>query len=60
MFSQETTLVEQLVEDESQMQGLPSNCSKIMVWHAHMEAPEIFYSPGWLMLKDIEVAIPLP
>ncbi|XP_039122843.1 probable beta-1,4-xylosyltransferase IRX9H [Dioscorea cayenensis subsp. rotundata] len=56
----ETTLVEQLVEDESQMQGLPSNCSKIMVWHAHMEAPEIFYSPGWLMLKDIEVAIPLP
>ncbi|KAJ0971800.1 hypothetical protein J5N97_019759 [Dioscorea zingiberensis] len=43
---QETTLVEQLVEDESQMEGLPNNCSKIMVWHIRMEAPELFYPPG--------------
>jgi hypothetical protein len=25
--------VEQLVEDESQMEGIPADCSQIMNWH---------------------------
>lgn len=56
---QETTFVEQLVEDESQMEGLANNCSEIMVWHLHLEAPELIYPKGWLMQKNLEVVAPL-
>ncbi|CAK9879459.1 unnamed protein product [Sphagnum jensenii] len=35
---QETTFIEQLVADESQMEGRPPGCSKVMVWHLHLEA----------------------
>ncbi|EHA8590739.1 putative beta-1,4-xylosyltransferase IRX9H [Cocos nucifera] len=56
---QETTFIEQLVEDESQMEGLANNCSEIMVWHLHLEAPELIYPKGWLMQKNLEVVVPL-
>lgn len=52
---QESTFIEQLVEDESQMEGLPKDCSKIMVWHLHLEAPKIFYPQGWSMQKNLDV-----
>ncbi|XP_008789311.2 probable beta-1,4-xylosyltransferase IRX9H [Phoenix dactylifera] len=55
---QETTFIEQLVEDESQMEGL-ANCSEIMVWHLHLEAPELIYPRGWMMQKNLEVVAPL-
>ncbi|KAM3282310.1 putative beta-1,4-xylosyltransferase IRX9H [Capsicum chacoense] len=35
--SQVSTLIEQMVEDESQMEGLPMNCSRIMVWQFNTE-----------------------
>ncbi|KAK1289705.1 putative beta-1,4-xylosyltransferase IRX9H [Acorus calamus] len=54
-----TTFVEQIVEDESQMEGLANNCSKIMVWHLHLEAPELSYPLGWSMQKNLEVVAPL-
>ena len=43
MVFQETTFIEQLVEDESQMEGTPFGCSKIMNWHLHLEAGEVGY-----------------
>lgn len=54
---QETTFIEQLVEDESQMEGLPSGCSKVMVWHLHFEAPEVVYPPGWRLQQDLNATI---
>lgn len=54
---QETTFIEQLVEDESQMEGLPSGCSKVMVWHLHFEAAEVVYPPGWRLEQDLNATI---
>ncbi|KAK4745530.1 hypothetical protein SAY87_011842 [Trapa incisa] len=34
---QVTAFVEQLVEDESQMEGLPSSCLRVMAWEVHRE-----------------------
>lgn len=56
---QVTTFIQQLVEDESQMEGLANNCSEIMVWHLHLEAPELIYPKSWLMQKNLEVVVPL-
>lgn len=36
-----SSFIEQVVEDESQMEGVPSQCSKILVWH--LDVPP-FYS----------------
>ncbi|KAJ7533527.1 hypothetical protein O6H91_13G053800 [Diphasiastrum complanatum] len=51
---QETTFIEQLVEDESQMEGLPSGCSKVMVWHLHLEAQGSIYPSGWTLERNLE------
>nr|AJF38259.1 glycosyltransferase family 43 IRX9-like protein [Asparagus officinalis] len=56
---QATTFIEQLVEDESQMEGLLSNCSKILVWHLHLEAPELLNPEGWSIQKNLELVVPL-
>lgn len=55
----ETIFIEQLVEDESQMEGFPSDCSKIMVWHLHLEAPGLLNPAGWSTEKNLEVVAPL-
>nr|GMD42687.1 probable beta-1,4-xylosyltransferase IRX9H [Ipomoea batatas] len=34
---QATAFIEQIVEDESQMEGIPMNCSRIMVWQFDTE-----------------------
>lgn len=56
---QETSFIEQVVEDESQMEGLPNDCSKVMVWHLHLEAPALAYPPGWILEKNLDVIVPL-
>ncbi|XP_078436857.1 nucleotide-diphospho-sugar transferases superfamily protein [Wolffia australiana] len=56
---QETTFIEQLVEDESQMEGIPDGCSSIMNWHLHLEAEDLFYPRGWRTPKNLEVTIPV-
>ncbi|KAM6575012.1 probable beta-1,4-xylosyltransferase IRX9H [Cannabis sativa] len=56
---QETTFLEQVVEDESQMEGTPMGCSRIMNWHLHLEAHGHVYPRGWLLQKYLDVAIPL-
>ncbi|CAN4076535.1 unnamed protein product [Withania somnifera] len=35
--SQVSTFIEQVVEDESQMEGFPMNCSRILVWQFNTE-----------------------
>lgn len=57
---QETTFIEQLVADESQMEGRPPGCSKVMVWHLHLEAPPGFpYPAGWTLTSPLPVNLPL-
>ncbi|XP_051124453.1 probable beta-1,4-xylosyltransferase IRX9H [Andrographis paniculata] len=55
---QETTFIEQIVEDESQMEGIPLGCNKIMNWHLHLEARGLFYPKGWMLQKNLEVVVP--
>lgn len=55
----ESKFVEQLVEDESQMEGLAENCSRILVWHLHFEANGLSYPNGWLIQRNLEAAFPL-
>lgn len=56
---QVTAFVERLVEDESQMEGFLSDCSRIMAWHLHVEAPELGYPNDWSLQKNLEVVAPL-
>ncbi|XP_047955336.1 probable beta-1,4-xylosyltransferase IRX9H [Salvia hispanica] len=55
---QETTFIEQIVEDESQMEGIPLGCNKIMNWHLHLEARGLAYPKGWVLPKNLDVVIP--
>lgn len=54
---QETTFIEQVVEDESQMEGVPPGCSRIMNWHLHLETRELAYPRAWLIQKNLDVVI---
>lgn len=56
---QETTFIEQLVPDESAMEGLADNCSKILVWHLHLEAPRNIPFPHWSTKTKLRVTVPL-
>lgn len=56
---QESKFVEQLVEDESQMEGLSNNCSRILVWHPHLEFTKHLYPNGWILQMNLEAIIPL-
>ncbi|XP_010530340.1 PREDICTED: probable beta-1,4-xylosyltransferase IRX9H [Tarenaya hassleriana] len=42
----ETTFIEQVVEDESQMEGVPPDCSRILNWHLHLDAQSAPYPQG--------------
>ncbi|KAL6560209.1 Pglcat2p [Orobanche hederae] len=55
---QETTFIEQIVEDESEMEGIPLGCYQIMNWHLHLEARELVYPKGWMLQNNLEVVIP--
>ncbi|KAI7988616.1 putative beta-1,4-xylosyltransferase IRX9H [Camellia lanceoleosa] len=48
---QVSTFIEQVVEDESQMECLPQNCSRIMVWHLHIES-SYPYPLEWFMKNN--------
>ncbi|KAJ8762456.1 hypothetical protein K2173_007895 [Erythroxylum novogranatense] len=56
---QETTFMEQLVEDESQTEGIPFGCSRIMNWHLHLDVCGIFYPRGWVLQKNLDVVHPV-
>ncbi|KAK1275768.1 putative beta-1,4-xylosyltransferase IRX9H [Acorus gramineus] len=56
---QETTFIEQIVADESQMEGIPPGCSKIMNWHLHLNTRKLPYPKGWQLQKNLDVVIPI-
>ncbi|GAB4852462.1 hypothetical protein Ancab_016656 [Ancistrocladus abbreviatus] len=56
---QETTFIEQLVADESQMESIPDGCGRIMNWHLHLEARGIIYPRGWLLQNNLRAILPL-
>ncbi|CAL5355430.1 unnamed protein product [Camellia sinensis] len=56
---QVSTFMEQVVEDESQMECLPQNCSRIMIWHLHVES-SFSYPPEWfLKYNNQDIIAPL-
>ncbi|XP_052210723.1 probable beta-1,4-xylosyltransferase IRX9H [Diospyros lotus] len=56
---QVSLFIEQVVEDESQMECLPEESSRIMVWHLHDELSHL-YPPEWSMKNDnLYVTAPL-
>lgn len=56
---QDTKFIEQLIADESQMEGLANGCSKIMVWNLHLEASMITYPSRWIVENNLEAIVPL-
>ncbi|XP_043714130.1 probable beta-1,4-xylosyltransferase IRX9H [Telopea speciosissima] len=56
---QETTFLEQVVEDESQMEAIPLGCSRVMNWHLHLETRNHVYPKGWVLQKNLDVVVPL-
>lgn len=51
---QETTFIEQLVAEESQMEGIPNGCGNIMNWHLHLDACGVLYPRGWSLHRNLE------
>lgn len=56
---QETTFIEQVVEDEYQMEGMNHNCSVIMNWHIHLDAKHLKYPQGWHVSRNLDAVISL-
>ncbi|KAJ0030800.1 hypothetical protein Pint_12816 [Pistacia integerrima] len=56
---QASTFIEQIVEDESQMEGLLENCSRIMVWLHPSESSNSFYPQKWFLKNNLDVIAPL-
>lgn len=56
---QASTFVEQIVEDESQMEGLLEECSRIMVWLLPLESSNAFYPQKWFLKNNLDVIAPL-
>ncbi|KAL0678750.1 hypothetical protein Bca4012_006731 [Brassica carinata] len=54
---QETTFIEQVVADESDMEGVPPACSRILNWHLHLDALDVPYPQGWVVQKNLEALI---
>ncbi|KAG2292153.1 hypothetical protein Bca52824_038822 [Brassica carinata] len=45
--TREKTFIEQVVADESDMEGVPPACSRILNWHLHLAALDVPYPQGW-------------
>ncbi|GKV44862.1 hypothetical protein SLEP1_g52005 [Rubroshorea leprosula] len=57
---QASAFVEQVVEDESQMEGLLQDCSRIMVWHLDVLSSNSFYpAQNWFMKNNLDIIAPL-
>jgi len=59
-YMQVSTLIEQVVEDESQMEGLMDNCSRVMVWHIDLESSYSFYPQKWIVKNNLDAIVHLP
>jgi putative beta-1,4-xylosyltransferase IRX9 len=48
------------VEDETQMEAIPADCSQIMNWHVPFGSDEnLAYPKGWRVTTNLDVIIPL-
>ncbi|BAD73380.1 3-beta-glucuronosyltransferase-like [Oryza sativa Japonica Group] len=56
---QESRFIEKLVEDESQMEGLGDNCTRVMVWNFELEPPQVNYPIGWLLQRNLDAVVPI-
>ncbi|OMO91063.1 Glycosyl transferase, family 43 [Corchorus olitorius] len=56
---QASSFIEQVVEDESQMEGLLQDCSRIMVWELNLESSNSFYPTKWSVKNNLDVIAPL-
>ncbi|KAL2894835.1 putative beta-1 4-xylosyltransferase IRX9H [Bienertia sinuspersici] len=54
---QETTFIEQVVAEESQMEGIPDGCGKIMNWHLHLDVQGVAYPTGWILQRNLDAVI---
>nr|AAM64331.1 glycoprotein-specific UDP-glucuronyltransferase-like protein [Arabidopsis thaliana] len=54
---QETSFIEQVVADESEMEGVPPACSSILNWHLHLDALDVPYPQGWAIQKNLQALI---
>jgi hypothetical protein len=54
-----STFIEQVVEDETQMEALLQDCSRIMVWNIYLAPFASFYPSKWLMKNNLDVILPL-
>ncbi|XP_062163743.1 probable beta-1,4-xylosyltransferase IRX9H isoform X2 [Alnus glutinosa] len=54
-----STFIEQVVEDETQMEALLQDCSRIMVWNIYLAPSASFYPSKWLMKNNLDVILPL-
>ncbi|KAK9683746.1 hypothetical protein RND81_10G161800 [Saponaria officinalis] len=53
-----SAFIEQVVEDESQMEGFVGMCSTIMVWHLPLESSSASYPRQWLLSRNMEKHLP--
>jgi hypothetical protein len=56
---QESRFIEKLVKNDRQVEGLPDNCNRVMVWNFNLEPPLLNYPTGWSLYKDLEVNMPV-
>jgi len=59
-YMQVSTLIEQVVEDESQMEGLMHNCSRVMVWQIDLESSYSSYPQKWIAKNNLDAIVHLP
>nr|XP_043614078.1 probable beta-1,4-xylosyltransferase IRX9H [Erigeron canadensis] len=55
---QVSTFIEQVVEDEIEMEGIPEYCSKILVWHLPMESSAV-HPQQWSLNTNLDAVLPL-
>ncbi|CAN6359188.1 unnamed protein product [Urochloa humidicola] len=56
---QESRFIEKLVKNERQIEGLPDNCNRVMVWNFNLEPPQFNYPTGWAIYKNLEASMPV-
>ncbi|PUZ64821.1 hypothetical protein GQ55_3G173700 [Panicum hallii var. hallii] len=56
---QESRFIEKLVKNERQVEGLPDNCNRVMVWNFNLEPPQLNYPTGWALYKNLEADMPV-
>jgi hypothetical protein len=60
LFMQVSTLIEQIVEDEGEMEGLMNDCSRVMVWHIDLEFSYSSYPQKWITENNLDAIWNLP